>query len=522
MPKRSADTDSCARRKFRFCDRCNTGGIPSSTYYNTHKPGFCCPTVIPTPSSTTAHSDHSDQQQHGVPPTYGPGADSPTATTPVAAGHPSAAPVSGARAGAAAALSEVDSLGAVGILDDIFYGSAQFEADAEGDRFCDAEDTPLFWDLDECYGSDDDASLDGGEASDSGSEFDSDEDEEDSDHSDDSGYSSDGNSDDGEVGAGCRKARRGSAAWWQEQKDKPIFEGAVLTVLQTAFVLLSLKGSAGMRSTLLDMLCRLMHSTILPAGNLFPPSVHILRKLVGCKSLRHYEHHTCINDCHTWDPLPEKDYQAHGDDTCPCCKEKRFRVGNGGRLRPRKVYWDFGLKNIISGRMFGNEEWRAARATERVYEPYSFFGAGEFRRLNELFALDPDRMLANLNNSSYELGMDTVQLFNFKQHGCTVLGVRCTDMPYRLKGKAMNTFVLVIIPGPNEPKHLEPYLRRTLAAFKELGPEGEGLLVEPLPDSTGTAPQSGVAGERCSSDSIGVTRPAGTGVGHEHGRGESS
>lgn len=75
--------------------------------------------------------------------------------------------------------------------------------------------------------------------------------------------------------------------------------------------------------------------------------------------------------------------------------------------------------------MFGDDEWQAARGTGRVEHPWSFFGAAELRRLDDLYRESPERQLSNPNNSNYTFGVDGVQLFNFKDHSAWVLVIRC-------------------------------------------------------------------------------------------------
>jgi hypothetical protein len=58
------------------------------------------------------------------------------------------------------------------------------------------------------------------------------------------------------------------------------------------------------------------------------------------------------------------------------------------------------------------------------------------------------------------------------------LTLRCGDLPHVERSKLLFTRILVIIPGPSEPKNLEPYLQDTLSAFKSFAPEQGGLLVK--------------------------------------------
>lgn len=49
---------------------------------------------------------------------------------------------------------------------------------------------------------------------------------------------------------------------------------------------------------------------------------------------------------------------------------------------------------------------------------------------------------------------------------------RCVDVPVQHRSKRSLVQPLVILEGPNEPKHMGPYLELLLEEFKELGPTG--------------------------------------------------
>jgi hypothetical protein len=123
-------------------------------------------------------------------------------------------------------------------------------------------------------------------------------------------------------------------------REKPLFEGSTMSVLQFAFVLLSEKRAGSIRDNVLDRLLRLLHERILPEGNNCPASLYVLKKVLGVKSASTYEEHVCINDKCLFPKLSHDEYEAHADDVCNC-GERRFTaktMSSGKKVyTPRKV-----------------------------------------------------------------------------------------------------------------------------------------------------------------------------------------
>ena len=90
--------------------------------------------------------------------------------------------------------------------------------------------------------------------------------------------------------------------------------GASLTVKQAAYLLLDLKRQHKQRDTHFDMLVRLLSVAILPPGNLLPPSLHLIEKVLDVKAIHSYAYHVCPNDHHSWPLTPPADWEAHRND----------------------------------------------------------------------------------------------------------------------------------------------------------------------------------------------------------------
>ena len=81
-------------------------------------------------------------------------------------------------------------------------------------------------------------------------------------------------------GGGSPASIEGTADWYRQKEQEPLFPGAHMSVIQTCFVLLSLKRRHYVRDNLFkELLCLLR--LLLPAGNLLPPSLYLLKRTVG-------------------------------------------------------------------------------------------------------------------------------------------------------------------------------------------------------------------------------------------------
>ena len=78
---------------------------------------------------------------------------------------------------------------------------------------------------------------------------------------------------------------RRTAAWYRERADWKLYDGAQLTVMQAAFVMLSMKHRHQMKNCMLNELLRLLAEELLPDGNLMVPSVYLLKAVTGCAQL---------------------------------------------------------------------------------------------------------------------------------------------------------------------------------------------------------------------------------------------
>ena len=89
-----------------------------------------------------------------------------------------------------------------------------------------------------------------------------------------------------------------------------------------------------------DKAVRMLAEVVLPQPNFFPPSLHLMEKVLNVQPPESCAYHVCRNDCHSWDKIPKAAWPAHRDDTCPECGEGRFILTTPSGvscLRPAKA-----------------------------------------------------------------------------------------------------------------------------------------------------------------------------------------
>jgi len=213
-----------------------------------------------------------------------------------------------------------------------------------------------------------------------------------------------------------------NADFYIRNMHRPVCPGSPLTVLQLCFLRLLEKQQCKVSDTYFDRECRSVKA-MLPEGNLYPPSLYMMQRIIGCPDVADFEKHVCINDCHIFEDCARGRWEEIKDQCCPECAAPRFRTKetrNGYVLIPQKRYWDFGLEGVIRNRCFADHEWCKLRGTCRNEFTGDFYSSAEAQRIDRCTG----GALSNPDNSAYELGFDFGQMFGSKVHSSGVLGLR--------------------------------------------------------------------------------------------------
>lgn len=118
--------------------------------------------------------------------------------------------------------------------------------------------------------------------------------------------------------------------------------------------------------------------------------------------------------------------------------------------------------------MFLQEEFCKSRTSGREFGPDYWYGASHSKWVNE----HSGNILFSPDNSAYSIGFDWFGAHNFSIHSIGVISLRCEDVHPKDLSKRWNSFPLIVIPGPEEPKVLDTYFELITKDFMRLMKEG--------------------------------------------------
>eukprot|EP00884_Botryococcus_braunii_P013903 jgi/Botrbrau1/22513/Bobra.114_2s0038.1 len=312
--------------------------------------------------------------------------------------------------------------------------------------------------------------------------------------------------------AAAATPRERSYEYYKQNMQEPLWvvgnQVSRLNLAQGLYERLTLKQREHKKDNHFDEDMRRQRDLHSPQPNNWPGSLYLCKKLVDCNSAKDNEFHACKNHCHIFPQIPPTDYEAHREDRCPHCQERRFVViKEYGKqiLSPQNIFWSFGADTIIQLNMFGNPNFCRVRGSGRA-DPEDYYNSEECKRLYEAaFPGEGAAKWADRSISFYEVGLDWFEPFGGKTHSVGIVtlsygitnnnmwsymickpapalqGVlrwfRCADIGAANKCKVEFCFILGVIPGPSAPKSMDAYLEHFLQPFMRFGPGSQGLPV---------------------------------------------
>lgn len=143
--------------------------------------------------------------------------------------------------------------------------------------------------------------------------------------------------------------KRGTGAWLRSCRAQPIHPGSPVTVLQAAYWLGTMKNENRVTDEVIDRLCGMIHKLLLPPGNLFPPSYHMVKAVLEVESSTACAKHICDKCWSVFPHLEHADYSACSDAECtrPGCCNKRFTVSDSGVVVPKRTMYQFDVRDTV-------------------------------------------------------------------------------------------------------------------------------------------------------------------------------
>lgn len=236
-----------------------------------------------------------------------------------------------------------------------------------------------------------------------------------------------------------------------------LFSGAKLSTLETITMLVSWFSTfPSMSKEAFSRLLYLLHTFILPEENTLPSSYYLAMKKIKPYLSPIKEYHVCPNDCVIYRDCDDGKFQKLTE--CPICGESRFFENE---KRPKKIFKYLSIAKRIkrffsdattsqllqghfhssSGPSFVITSIHQSKAWFDCYKHDGSFH-GDKRVISFAFCTDGLNPFAQHKNNYSMMPMFLIPL----------------NLPHHIRSKSGAMMLTGIVPGPNEPKTLQPYL----------------------------------------------------------------
>ena len=122
-----------------------------------------------------------------------------------------------------------------------------------------------------------------------------------------------------------KEAPPGTLRFYLQHLNDPVHPGASVSLLQHCYVCMLEKLRAKAHDNYFDRDCRIHKIGAGDVeGNLHPPSLVMMRKILGTRAAHQCERHVCPCDQHVYEYIEPEDYREHRADVCPKCATPRF------------------------------------------------------------------------------------------------------------------------------------------------------------------------------------------------------
>lgn len=195
--------------------------------------------------------------------------------------------------------------------------------------------------------------------------------------------------------AGDRMPKAGTGAWFRMHRTQPICPGHSVSIAEACHWLATLKSSSRMTDEAVDKVCMMVSKFLLPSGNFFPSSYHMVRTTLGVDDSRLYTDHICDKCWSVFPRLPAAELSAHANDVCQAsghpgclhgtCGNPRFEQSETGNVLPRRSIYQFGVgetvRDLLETALENWEQVKTQRAAD-FGQPETFWGSPAGKQLD--------------------------------------------------------------------------------------------------------------------------------------------
>lgn len=180
------------------------------------------------------------------------------------------------------------------------------------------------------------------------------------------------------------RPKKGTGRWYRRLRMDSVVQGNPFSVLQTCFWIAQMKYDFRISDAAIDAFCSLIHYLLLPAGNLFPPSYHLVKAVLGVPDGIQCVRHVCQQCWRLFPDMQPEQYQHHSGDKCAHCSADRFNIGVGGVPTPVRCAYYFGNEDSVLDLVSkpGVIESILDYRIEAWKQPWTFWGSPAGRALD--------------------------------------------------------------------------------------------------------------------------------------------
>lgn len=248
----------------------------------------------------------------------------------------------------------------------------------------------------------------------------------------------------------------------------------------------------------IDRTCGMIHKLLLPPGNLYPSSYHMVKAVLEVEASSACARHICDECWSLFPPMEQSQYSECVDATCSHngCGNKRFAVSDSGVVAPKRTMYQLDVRETVLDLM--DPIWEdlqpyLKQRQDDFDDAATFWGSPAGRCLDEATGFKfsrpaPDEvaipfglgmlsgthssesMAVSHSNVCTRAGGDGVQIFTNKVYGTLVVGLRITEAPAGMIAKNVSWAPVCIVQGPTEPKSLHDILAAIKGFFEAHDP----------------------------------------------------
>lgn len=240
-------------------------------------------------------------------------------------------------------------------------------------------------------------------------------------------------------------------------ENEKLYPESTLSIIQAITLLFSwFSAFPGMSKESFSQLLLLLHTFFLPCGNKLPSTYSKAHKLLEPYLSPVTEYHCCINDCIVYRNSSAGQFANHH--FCPVCDESRFQSDG---VTPQKRFKYISVSSRLR-RMYSN-----GKTSELMQQHLNPFCESQsiLPNLHSSTAwkewFDAKGMFKGDSRSvSFALCTDGLNPFTHEktQYSMWPIFIIPLNLPLSLRIKPGAMYLTGIIPGPNEPKNMDPYL----------------------------------------------------------------